>query len=155
MLDDTTTEFAPGSPLPPLWQWFFFLPRTPQSRLGADGHPQRGGFLPPIELPRRMFAGARRRFLKPLVIGKPARRQSLIQDISSKEGRTGSLAFVTVAHSILQDGEVCIVEEQDIVYREPGGPVRAPEPCALPPVPVGATLTGWRAGRNSPRRNRR
>jgi 3-methylfumaryl-CoA hydratase len=138
MLDDTTTEFAPGSPLPPLWQWFFFLPRTPQSRLGADGHPQRGDFLPPIELPRRMFAGARMRFLKPLVIGKPARRRSLIQDVSSKEGKTGNLAFVTVAHNILQDGEVCIVEEQDIVYREPGGPVRAPEPCALPPAPAGA-----------------
>src|SRR5271157_3942810 len=69
-LDDTTTEFAMGSPLPPLWQWFFFLPRVSQSRLGPDGHPQRAGFMPPIELPRRMFAGARMRFLSPLLIGK-------------------------------------------------------------------------------------
>src|SRR5262249_51073727 len=77
MLDDTATEFAAGSALPPLWQWFFFLPRAPQSRLGPDGHPQRGGFLPPIELPRRMFAGARIRFLKPLRISKPAVRESV------------------------------------------------------------------------------
>jgi 3-methylfumaryl-CoA hydratase len=127
MLDDTTTEFAAGSPLPPLWQWFFFLPRAPQSRLGPDGHPERGGFLPPIELPRRMFAGARMRFLKPLLVGKPARRQSVIRDVSEKDGRTGKLVFVTVAQSTCQDGDVCIEEEQDIVYREPGAPVGAPE----------------------------
>ena len=137
-LDDTTTEFALGSPLPPLWQWFFFLPRVLQSRLGLDGHPQRGGFMPPIELPRRMFAGARMRFLKPLMIGRPARRQSVIRDVSEKEGRAGKLAFVTVAHSISQDGEVCIEEEQDIVYREPGAPVGAPEPCELAPAPAGS-----------------
>jgi 3-methylfumaryl-CoA hydratase len=138
LLDDTTTAFAPGSPLPPLWHWFFFLARTPQARLGADGHPQRGGFLPPIELPRRMFAGARVRFLKPLVIGKPAMRRSRIQDISSKAGKTGNLAFVTVENHIHQDGELCVAEEQDIVYREPGGPIRAPEPRAFPPAPAGA-----------------
>src|SRR5208282_6631063 len=82
MLDDTTTEFVGGSPLPPLWQWFFFLPHAPQSQLGRDGDPQRGGFLPPIELPRRMFAGGRMRFLKPLVVGRPARRHSMIRAIS-------------------------------------------------------------------------
>ena len=129
-LDDTTTEFVPGSPLPPLWQWFFFLPRVPQSRLGLDGHPQRGGFMPPIELPRRMFAGARMRFLKPLLIGRPARRQSVIRDVSEKEGRAGKLAFVTVAHRIRQDGEVCIEEEQDIVYREPGRLSAPPSPAS-------------------------
>ncbi|HMB05319.1 MAG TPA: MaoC family dehydratase N-terminal domain-containing protein [Isosphaeraceae bacterium] len=138
MLDDPTTEFVPGSPLPPLWQWFFFLPRVPQSRLGPDGHPQRGGFMPPIELPRRMFAGARMRFFKPLIIGKPARRRSAIRDVSEKDGRTGKLAFVTVAQSVHQDGEVRIEEEQDIVYREPGAPVGAPESCELPPAPAGS-----------------
>ncbi len=137
-LDDTSTEFVPGSPLPPLWQWFFFLPRVPQARLGQDGHPRRGGFMPPIELPRRMFAGARMRFLKPLRIGKPARRWSVIRDVSEKEGRTGKLAFVTVAHQIHQDGEVCIEEEQDIVYREPAAPVGAPEPGGLAPAPAGS-----------------
>ena len=138
MLDDTASAFAAGAPLPPLWQWLFFLPRAPQSQLGGDGHPQRGGFMPPIELPRRMFAGARMRFLKPLRIGKAARRQSLIRDISEKDGRTGKLAFVTVAQSIHQDGEVCIEEEQDIVYREPGAPVAAPGPVTFPPAPAGS-----------------
>jgi 3-methylfumaryl-CoA hydratase len=137
-LDDTTTEFVSGSPLPPLWQWFFFLPRVPQSRLGEDGHPRRGGFMPPIELPRRMFAGARMRFLKPLRIGRPARRHSVIRDVSEKDGRAGKLAFVTVAHRIHQDGEVCIEEEQDIVYREPGAPVAAPEPSGFASAPEGS-----------------
>src|SRR6516225_310130 len=138
VLDDTATEFAVGSPLPPLWQWFFFLPRVPQSLLGRDGHPQRVGFMPPIELPRRMFAGARMRFLRPLVIGKPAHRQSVIRAISEKEGRTGRLMFVTVAHAIGQDGATCMEEEQDIVYREAGAPVAAPVPCELPPEPAGS-----------------
>lgn len=137
-LDDPTTAFAAGSPLPPLWQWFFFLPRVPQSGLGPDGHPQRGGFMPPIELPRRMFAGARMRFPKPLVIGPPARRRSVIRDVSEKEGRTGKLAFVTVAHVIHQGGEICIEEEQDIVYREPGEPVAAPVPREFAPAPAGS-----------------
>ncbi|MBL8539594.1 MAG: acyl-CoA dehydrogenase, partial [Betaproteobacteria bacterium] len=57
VFDDTSTRFASGVHLPPLWHWFYFLPKVPQSRLGADGHPKRGGFMPPIDLPRRMFAG--------------------------------------------------------------------------------------------------
>jgi len=137
-LDDTTTEFAPGSPLPPLWHWFFFLPRVPQSRLGPDGHPHRGGFMPPIELPRRMFAGARVRFLRPLVIGELARRQSVIREVSEKTGRTGKLAFVTVWHQIQQDGGICIEEEQDIVFREPGDRVAAPELREFEPAPAGS-----------------
>lgn len=138
VLDDATTRFAPGSYLPPLWHWFYFLPTVPQSRLGADGHPERGGFMPPLDLPRRMFAGARLRFLHPLVIGRPALRRSVIRDVSTKEGRSGRLAFVTVSHTIRQDSEVCVEEEQDIVYREPGAPVAAPTPVALPPVPAGS-----------------
>ena len=137
-LDDTTTEFALGSPLPPLWQWFFFLPRVPHSRLGPDGHPRREGFMPPVELPRRMFAGARMRFVRPLVVGKPALRRSVVRDVTEKQGRTGALAFVTVAHRIDQDGGVCIEEEQDLVYREPGAPVAAPEPRTPGPDPAGA-----------------
>ena len=145
-LDDTTTEFAVGSPLPPLWQWFFFLPRVPQSRLGLDGHPQRAGFMPPVELPRRMFAGARMRFLTSLVIGKPAQRQSVIRAVSEKEGRTGRLVFVTVAHAIRQDGTICIEEEQDIVYRETGARVDAP-PTPTLPHPWGEGREGGRPSR--------
>jgi 3-methylfumaryl-CoA hydratase len=138
MLDDATTRFALGSPVPPLWHWFFFLPKVPQSRIGIDGHPERGGFMPPIELPRRMFAGARMRFVQPLLVGQPALRRSVIRDVSTKEGRTGRLAFVTVHHSISQDGAVCIEEEQDIVYREQSAPVSAPGSVALPPLAPGA-----------------
>jgi len=137
-LDDTDSMFKTGAALPPLWHWFYFLPKAPQSKLGPDGHPQRGAFMPPIELPRRMFAGARLRFLKPLVIGKPARREATILDVSEKSGASGTLAFVTVGYRFVQDGEECVVEEQDIVYREPGAPVSAPEPAELPPLPAGA-----------------
>lgn len=138
MLDDTATPFAVGSVLPPLWHWFYFLPKAPQSRISVDGHPQRGGFMPPIELPRRMFAGSRLHFAQPVVIGRAVHRRSEILDVSSKEGKTGKLAFVTVRHVVSQDGGVCIEEEQDIVYREPGAPVPAPAPVELPPVPQGA-----------------
>jgi 3-methylfumaryl-CoA hydratase len=137
ILEDST-PFAIGSQLPPLWHWFYFLPKVPQSLLGADGHPRRGGFMPPIDLPRRMFAGARIRFPQPLIIGRPATRQSVIRDVSTKEGRSGRLAFVTVAHTIRQDGAVCVEEEQDIVYREPGTPVAAPTVVDLPAVPTGS-----------------
>jgi 3-methylfumaryl-CoA hydratase len=137
-LDDTTTEFATGSPLPPLWHWSFFISRVPQSGLGQDGHPHRGGFMPPIELPRRMFAGSRVRFLIPLVIGETARRQSVIREVSEKVGRAGKLAFVTVRHQIEQRGEICIEEEQDIVYREAGSRVAAPERRELTAAPPGS-----------------
>lgn len=137
MLDDMTTPFAVGSALPPLWHWFYFLPKAPQSLLGVDGHPQRGGFMPPIPYPRRMFAGSRLRFLRPLVIGEPARRAGVIRNVSQKSGRSGSLAFVTVGYTFTQNGAVCIEEEQDIVYREPGASVAAPEPAAWAALPDG------------------
>ncbi len=136
-LFDDSRGFSEGQPLPPLWHWFYFLPKVPQSRLGSDGHPQRGGFMPPIDLPRRMFAGARLRFRRPLRIGWEAQRESLIREVSLKEGRSGRLAFVTVYQQIRQDDEVCIEEEQDIVYREQGAPVPAPAVIDWPPLPPG------------------
>ena len=129
------------SPLPPLWHWFYFLPRAPQSQLGSDGHPQRGGFIPPIPYPRRMFAGARIRFHHPLRIGQPARREGVIRNITQKSGRSGPLAFVTVGYQTYQNEMLCIEEEQDIVYREPGAPVPAPTPVELPPVNDAITRT--------------
>lgn len=137
--DDPLARFPDGSGLPPAWHWFHFLPKVPTSRIGADGHPRQGGFLPPIPLPRRMFAGARLRFLSPLRVGRPAVREGVIRDVSQKAGRTGLLAFVTVAYTIRQDGRVCVQEEQDIVYREHGVPLPAPEALPEPPpVPEGA-----------------
>jgi 3-methylfumaryl-CoA hydratase len=136
--DDTTTPLGNGAALPPLWHWFYFLPKSPQSRLGEDGHPQRGGFMPPIPYPRRMFAGARLRFHRPLIIGETARREGVIRNVVLKSGRSGSLAFVTVGYQFYQQGELRIEEEQDIVYREPGPPVPAPPTVELLPAPEGA-----------------
>jgi 3-methylfumaryl-CoA hydratase len=137
-LDDTESRLESGVPLPPLWQWFYFLPRPPQAQLSADGHPERGGFMPPITLPRRMFAGSRMHFHRPLVIGHAAERRGIIRNVSEKDGRSGRLAFVTVGYEFHQDGTLCIEEEQDIVYRESGGPMPAPAPEPLPPLPEGS-----------------
>ncbi|WP_137919288.1 MaoC family dehydratase N-terminal domain-containing protein [Hydrogenophaga sp. 2FB] len=127
-------EAAPqaGQPLPPGWQWLFFNPVVRRSGLGVDGHPQRGGFLPPIELPRRMWAGSRIRYLADVLVDAKATRRSLIQKVENKVGKRGSLWFVTVEHRISCDGTLCITEEQDIVYRDatpPGAaPAATPEP---------------------------
>lgn len=137
-LDDTVTRFDQGSALPPLWHWFYFLPRAPQAQLDVDGHPRRGGFMPPIPYPRRMFAGARMRFHRPLLIGQPARREAVIRDITQKSGRSGSLAFVSVVLGFYQQDQLCIEEEQDIVYREPGPAVARPQAVDLPAPPPGA-----------------
>ena len=135
MFDEPNLTGSVGNAIPPLWHWFYFLPRALQSRLGDDGHPERGGFMPPIALPRRMFAGARVRFRAPLRLGVPAERHAVIHDVSRKSGRSGELAFVTVHSRVVQEGMTCIEEEQDIVYREPGAPVPPPDvrPWPAPP----------------------
>ncbi|WP_236208545.1 FAS1-like dehydratase domain-containing protein [Pseudomonas tohonis] len=108
--------------LPPLWQWCFFQPAAAESELGEDGHPARGGFLPPADNRNRMWAGGRVEFIAPLMIGKDATRVSTIKGIEEKRGKTGALLFVTVEHVYLQNGELMLREEQDIVYREPTPP---------------------------------
>jgi len=110
-------DAVPGI-VPPLWHWFYFLPVTPLSQAGPDGHQKRGGFLPPVELPRRIWAGGRLTFHAPLRMGSHITRQSTIQRIEDKTGRTGRLVFVTVQHRIDADGVACITEEHDIGYRE-------------------------------------
>lgn len=109
----------PGAELPPLWHWLYFLPRTPQSELGHDGHPRTGGFLPALPLPRRMWAGGRLQWHAPLHVGESVRRISRIQDIKHKQGQQGDLVFVTVLHEIHGNQGLAIREEQDLVYREP------------------------------------
>ena len=136
--DQEVTTINGRSPLQPLWQWFYFLSRAPQSALDVDGHPQRGGFLPPIPFPRRMFAGSRMQFHRPLRLGAPAVREGEIRNVVLKSGRSGNLAFVTVGYRFLQDGAICIDEEQDIVYREPGAPVAAPTIVPAPQHADGA-----------------
>ena len=108
-----------GAPLPPLWHWIYFLDALPPGELGRDGHPARGGFLPPVPLSNRMWAGGRVSFLKAIELGAPMRKESRILNIEHKQGRSGELVFVTVLHELktLQD-ELCVREEHDIVYRD-------------------------------------
>ncbi len=122
-----------GSDVPPLWHWLFFLPFARQSELGADGHPRRGGFLPPVALPRRMWAGGRLAFVKPLRVGDVATRRSLITDIAGKNARSGPLVFVTVKHEISTAVGLAVSEDHDIVYRElPATGSAAPTPPTAP-----------------------
>lgn len=107
-----------GSPLPHLWHWAFFRPRVNTIDLDKDGHPCRGGFLPPVPLPRRMWAGGRLSFHKPLTVAKVVERTSTITKVNAKSGRSGKLVFVTILHHYICDGVLCVSEEQDIVYRE-------------------------------------
>ena len=107
---------AAGDVLPPCWDWLYFLPLARQSQIGADGHPKRGGFLPPVPLPRRMWAGSRIEFHAPLRIGQSLQRRSHIEDVRLKEGRTGPLVFVNVRHEIRAEGQRAITDRHDIVY---------------------------------------
>ena len=125
---------AVGTPLPALWHWLYFLPLHRQSEIGPDGHARRGGFLPPVPLPRRMWAGSQFEFHQPLAIGDAMTRTSTIHDVSEKTGRTGPLVFVKVRHEIRRAGEaeIALTEFHDIVYRE------APKPDDVAPPPKAA-----------------
>lgn len=126
-----------GDALPPLWHWLYFLPIHRQSELGPDGHAQRGGFLPPVPLPRRMWAGGRFRFHQPLRVGESIRRTSTILRVDEKQGRSGPLVFVLVQHEIHSPAGLAIVEEHDIVYREMPAPgASAAPPTAAPTDPL-------------------
>ncbi len=138
-LDDPGAPLGPGDALPPLWHWLYFWTVAPRADLGPDGHPARGGFLPPIDLPRRMWAGSRVAFPRPLPIGAQATRHSEIADVRLKEGRSGPLAFVTVRHRIGTEEGICIEEEQDLVYGAAPMPGAAPRPGE--PAPATAA---WR-----------
>lgn len=123
----TLGETAPstGDALPLLWHWAYFQEAVPASSVGPDGHAKTGKFLPEVHDRVRMWAGGRLSFIKPLLVGVPAERVSTIEKISEKNGRSGSLLFVTVKHEYRQSGSVVMTEEQDIVYREPSVSRRA------------------------------
>jgi 3-methylfumaryl-CoA hydratase len=107
-----------GEPVPAGFHWTLFPPLTRQSELGADGHPRKGGFLPPIPLPRRMWAGGRLEFRQALRVGEQVNRVSTIERVETKTGRSGTLIFVTVRHQLSGANGLAIDEEQDLVYRE-------------------------------------
>lgn len=130
LFDDGGLLPGEGDALPPLWHWLYFLDRPRQYELGEDGHPRRGGFLPPVPMRRRMFAGGRARFLEPLRLGAPARRTGTVVDVRRRDGRRGPLVLVTVRYEISSGPALAVVEEQDIVYLDGdgGGPRETSEP---------------------------
>jgi len=145
-----------GDNLPPAWHWLYFHDPVQGNALGVEGHPQLGGFMPPISFvandgndgdnqcadpPRRMWAGGRFVFEQPLRIGDHATKRSTVKSISPREGRSGKLVFVVVEHELIVEHEVsannqrCLLEEQTIVYREPLQSRRVPVSPELAPAP--------------------
>lgn len=123
-----------GDAIPIPWHWLYFLPSPLASELSDDGHPQRGGFLPPVPLPKRMWAGGSIDIVEAPKIGDRVKRVSTISDVTHKYGATGALVFVTVRHEIYAEGRLAITDRQDLVYRESP---RADAPVAPPkPAPV-------------------
>jgi 3-methylfumaryl-CoA hydratase len=122
-----------GDELPPAWHWLYFLTGAPMSKLGRDGHAALGEFLPPVALPRRMWAGGRLAFEKPVLLGETISKRSTIKDVVAKHGKSGSLVFVTVRHEYYGSGEeLRFTEEHDIVYRQDPSP-DAPKPTPVAP----------------------
>ena len=131
-LDRDDAAPVAGTTLPLLWHWLYFLPQARQSELGADGHPTRGGFLPPVPLPRRMWAGGRLQWetANPMRVGETVERVSTIRSVTHKAGRSGELLFVLVEHRYSNANGLALTEEHDIVYRaaaEPGAPEPSPQ----------------------------
>lgn len=121
--------------VPPLWHWLYFLPTHRQSQLGIEGHAELGAFLPPVTLPRRMWAGGRLEFETPLQVGDRATRLSRIIDVKTKQGRSGPLVFVVVRHEIRTSRGLALAEEHDIVYRDHA---LAGDTLAAPAAPIDA-----------------
>ena len=155
-LDHPLVPVETGTALPPLWHWLYFLPLHRQSDIGPDGHARRGGFMPPVPLPRRMWAGSQFEFRTPIRVGDRVSRRSTIADVSTKEGRSGQLVFVKVRHEVHCNdaAEPALVEFHDIVYREARRPGDIePKPQAAPggghsplggPARGDGGLTWWR-----------
>jgi 3-methylfumaryl-CoA hydratase len=138
-LDREDPEPAPGDVAPPLSHWLYFLPQELQRDIGEDGHPRRGGFLPPVPLPRRMWAGGRFVFHRPLRVGQAATRHSTVTAVDAKTGRTGLLVFVTVQHDVEDADGAVLTEWHDIVYREAprAGVGAAADSAAVVPAEAG------------------
>jgi 3-methylfumaryl-CoA hydratase len=136
----------PERDLPALWHYGLFQPTAPTSVLGPDGHPRRGEFMPPVSLPRRMFAGSDIRFLCLLRIGEAVTRASRILSVQHRRGKSGELVFVRVALTLAQGDVPCIEEEQTIVYRGAGGRVAPVVAAPRAPLDTGETAKEWTPG---------
>jgi 3-methylfumaryl-CoA hydratase len=135
---DLPTEPVDGTALPVPWHWLYFSSPARAADVDIDGHPKRGGFLPPVPLPRRMWAGGRLEIRRALTVGENAARKSTIKTIAVKQGRSGTLVFVTVLHEISDQRGLAIVEEQDLVYRDVAA---AASVTPVRPEPFGETGT--------------
>jgi 3-methylfumaryl-CoA hydratase len=144
--DRDDPPLQPGDPIPPGWHWLYFPEVVKLSETGTDGHPARGGFMPPVPLPNRMWAANRMSFHQPLRVGETVERAATITDVTPKGGRSGSLVFVTVRHEISGGNGIATVEDHTTVYRTPPAPGGArpqnPPPAeavwnrAIHPTPV-------------------
>ena len=132
-----------GAALPPLWHYGLFLSQAPTRSLGPDGHPPRGPFMPPVSLPRRMFAGSDITFHRPLLVGEEVTRSSRIASVDHRHGKSGHLVFVRVAIALGQGGRACIEEEQTIVYRAAGARTPAVTEAPRAPLAAGETAEMW------------
>jgi 3-methylfumaryl-CoA hydratase len=132
-----------GAELPPMWHYGLFLNQVPTARLGPDGHPPRGEFMPPVKLPRRMFAGSKFGFRAPLVAGREATKVTEIASVDYRQGKSGGLVFVRLSISVLQRDTLCVEEEQTIVYRGDGPPLPAVTPRPAPPEPTAGSIESW------------
>jgi 3-methylfumaryl-CoA hydratase len=132
-LNQSQVDVGEGSLLPELWHWLYFLPVVPTSDLGTDGHPRRGGFLPPVALERRMWAGGRLRFHRDLRVGEPVTKTSEIVSVATKQAKAGDMVLLTVRHVVSAGDGVAVEEEQDIVYL-----AKPTSSRSLPPDPVPA-----------------
>lgn len=140
LLDHETPPW-PSGVVPPLGHWLYFLPHDRQSELGADGHARRGGFLPPVALPRRMWAGSRITFHAPLPLETDVMRRSTIENVEEKAGRSGRLVFVTVRHEIFASGEPVLTDCHDLVFREAPGKEPAAPPRGEPAPAAGISMS--------------
>jgi 3-methylfumaryl-CoA hydratase len=132
-LDNGNASPIHGEPLPPLWHWLYFVPRPKRSEIGPDGHAARGGFLPPVPLPRRMWAGSRIEWHDAIKVGDAITRVSRVENVTKKSGKSGDLVFVLVSHAISTARGLALTEEHDIVYRDaPAQGSIAPTPPAAP-----------------------
>jgi 3-methylfumaryl-CoA hydratase len=116
-----------GDALPPTWHWLYFLDTPTAAGTGSDGHPHKGGFLPPVPLPRRMWAAGALNIAQALRLGVSAEKVSTVRSVELKDGKSGTLVFVNLEHRLYQQGQLCISEEQNLVYRAmPDGPALLP-----------------------------
>ena len=142
-LDAPQDDLADGAILPAGWHWLYFNPAVARSELAPDGHERLGSFLPPVPLPRRMWAGGTLRFPGALRIGEQVRRVSTIRSIEWKQGRSGPLVFVTAHHEISNRAGVAVEEDQNLVYRSRESPVGATARHTAAPTPPPPVEPVW------------